>query len=127
MNPLEQVDTSMFLQVPLCGPTRQLAPTPATLLAAGDDAIMLEVRDALKARATRPAIGASLADIVGVVHSAVRGESPPPDIDALQVPPDFAGKPLVTEALVAHAHAHDIQIHVWTINEPDEIRALLDG
>jgi SAM-dependent methyltransferase len=44
---------------------------------------------------------------------------------ALQIPDQFLGRPLVTPELVAAAHAHDLHVHVWTINEPDEIAALL--
>ncbi len=45
---------------------------------------------------------------------------------ALQVPPEFGGRPLVTREFVAHAHAHGIVVHVWTINEPAEMHALFD-
>ena len=45
---------------------------------------------------------------------------------ALQVPPDFGGRPLVTREFVEHAHAHDLVVHVWTIDEPAEMRALLE-
>ena len=38
---------------------------------------------------------------------------------------NFAGRPLVTQELVDHAHGHEIQVHVWTVNELDEIEALL--
>ena len=44
---------------------------------------------------------------------------------ALQIPPEFAGRPLVTPELVDHAHRHDIQVHVWTINDADAIDSLL--
>ncbi|HKA14960.1 MAG TPA: glycerophosphodiester phosphodiesterase family protein, partial [Myxococcota bacterium] len=37
----------------------------------------------------------------------------------------FAGAPLATPALIAAAHAHGVHVHVWTINDPDEIDALL--
>jgi glycerophosphoryl diester phosphodiesterase len=44
---------------------------------------------------------------------------------ALLVPPSFMGRPLVTPEFVAHAHAHDVQVHVWTVNALAEIEALL--
>ena len=61
-----------------------------------------------------------------LAKAALEGGPPPAGPMALQIPAEFAGRPLVTAELVAHAHAHDVQIHVWTINEVDEIEALLD-
>jgi glycerophosphoryl diester phosphodiesterase len=45
---------------------------------------------------------------------------------AVQVPREFAGAPLVSRAFVDHAHANDIQVHVWTINAAAEMAELLD-
>lgn len=46
---------------------------------------------------------------------------------AAQIPPvDPKGRPLATPELVATAHEHGIAVHVWTIDDPDEMRALLD-
>jgi glycerophosphoryl diester phosphodiesterase len=45
---------------------------------------------------------------------------------ALQVPPGFGGRPLVTREFVAHAHAFEIAVHVWTINDPAEMHRLFD-
>jgi glycerophosphoryl diester phosphodiesterase len=45
---------------------------------------------------------------------------------ALQIPPTFGGNPLVTAELVEFAHRHGVQVHVWTINDEDEMRRLLD-
>lgn len=44
--------------------------------------------------------------------------------DALQVPPVFHRLPVVTDRFVSTAHRHGIQVHVWTINDPDEMRRL---
>jgi glycerophosphoryl diester phosphodiesterase len=45
---------------------------------------------------------------------------------ALQVPPDFDGQPVVTKPLIEFAHARELQVHVWTINDPAEMHRLLD-
>jgi glycerophosphoryl diester phosphodiesterase len=44
---------------------------------------------------------------------------------ALQIPAEFLGRPLVTPELVAFAHAQRVQVHVWTINDPAEMRRLI--
>jgi len=96
-----------------------------TLLVAGEDAIQRDVRAVLAETGARPALGASLADILDVVGAATAGRAPTTDSMALQIPAEFAGKPLVTRELVEHCHAHGLLVHVWTINEPDEMRGLL--
>lgn len=97
-----------------------------TLLAAGEDEVMTLLRDALASHPAAPAIGASLGEIVATIGSAL-GRGPMPEgVDALQIPPEFGGQPLATPELVAHAHAHGVEVHVWTINDLDEIAALLE-
>lgn len=43
-----------------------------------------------------------------------------------QVPPTYKGVPLITHRFVAEAHSRDLQVHVWTINDPDEMTRLLN-
>ncbi|GMV17821.1 MAG: glycerophosphodiester phosphodiesterase [Myxococcales bacterium] len=45
--------------------------------------------------------------------------------DALQVPPFYYSLPVVTPRFVRAAHARGLQIHVWTIDDPLEMRRLL--
>lgn len=101
-----------------------------TLIAAGEDPIMRDVRRLLeadsKSPARRPAVGASLGEIVASVSSALNGSPMPEGVMALQIPAEFAGQPLATQELVDHAHGHEVAVHVWTINEIDEIAALLE-
>lgn len=47
-------------------------------------------------------------------------------IDCLQIPLSHRGIPLVTARSIRAAHAADTEVHVWTINDPDEMRRLLD-
>jgi len=44
---------------------------------------------------------------------------------ALQIPPEFAGQPVVTAELIAFAHAHGLEVHVWTVNDEAEMQRLL--
>ena len=96
------------------------------LLAASDDGLMADLRAHLAKTGARPAVGASAGDVLRFVRAALAGKAPPPGPMALQVPPDFAGRPLVTRSFVEHAHRHDLVVHVWTVNEPDEMHRLLD-
>jgi glycerophosphoryl diester phosphodiesterase len=97
-----------------------------TLLAAADDGIMARVRQEVAHRRVPVAIGASAGDVIAFVRSALDDKPPPPGPMALQVPPDFGGRALVTPRFVEHAHAHGLHVHVWTINEPAEIDRMLD-
>lgn len=47
-------------------------------------------------------------------------------VDALQVPHRAGIVPVVTAGLVRRAHAAGIEVHVWTINEAEHMRELLD-
>lgn len=44
----------------------------------------------------------------------------------VQVPHRFRGVPLVTPRFLRAAHRHGIHVQVWTVDEPDEMRDLLD-
>jgi glycerophosphoryl diester phosphodiesterase len=45
---------------------------------------------------------------------------------AAQVPHRARGLPVVTRRFVQRAHRRGVQVHVWTIDDPDEMAALLD-
>jgi glycerophosphoryl diester phosphodiesterase len=49
-----------------------------------------------------------------------------PAYDALQVPVEHEGITLVTPRFLEAAHARGVRVDVWTINEPGEMRRLLD-
>jgi glycerophosphoryl diester phosphodiesterase len=96
-----------------------------TLLAAEKDDTMAAVRAELARRGVAAALGASVGDVLAFVRAALGEGAPPKEPMALQIPPSFSGRPLVTRALVDFAHRHDVQVHVWTINDEDEMRRLL--
>jgi glycerophosphoryl diester phosphodiesterase len=45
---------------------------------------------------------------------------------AAQVPHRARGIPVVTRRFVQRAHRRGVQVHVWTVNDPAEMEALLD-
>jgi len=97
-----------------------------TLLTAESGDITRCLRHHLAERNLPVALGASTEDVLTVVRSALDGSPPETPAMALQIPLEFANRPLVTEALLSHAHAHGIQVHVWTINDEETMAALLD-
>lgn len=97
-----------------------------TLLTTESGTLMQELEDVLNETGIPVARGASAPDVLAFVRAALDGTPPPAGPMALQVPAAYEGSPLVTEAFVHHAHRFDIQVHVWTINEPVEMTRLLD-
>ncbi len=53
------------------------------------------------------------------------GRRPPPG-SCVQVPTAARGLTIVDERFVHTAHALDLAVHVWTIDEPDEMDRLLE-
>jgi glycerophosphoryl diester phosphodiesterase len=49
-----------------------------------------------------------------------------PAYDALQVPLSHRGVPLVTRRFIEAAHASNVRVDTWTINETEQMRRLLD-
>jgi glycerophosphoryl diester phosphodiesterase len=48
-----------------------------------------------------------------------------PRVAALQVPHRLRRLPVTTARLVRRAHRVGVQVHVWTVDDPDQMRALL--
>jgi glycerophosphoryl diester phosphodiesterase len=49
-----------------------------------------------------------------------------PPYDALQVPVEYGGREVVTPLFVKAAHDRGVRVDVWTIDDPEEMRRLLD-
>ena len=89
-------------------------------------------RRAVQNRLSRPVAGS--AGIVGNALFTVLGPVLPArairralrGVHALQVPVRYGAIRVVTPGFVRRAHRHGLQVHVWTINDPAEMRRLLD-
>jgi len=49
-----------------------------------------------------------------------------PPYDALQVPVEYGGREVVTPRFIKAAHNRGVRVDVWTIDDPGEMRRLLD-
>ena len=56
----------------------------------------------------------------------VRRRRRPPPYGCVQVPIRYQNVTVVTAAFVDAAHARDVQVHVWTVDDPAEAHRLLD-
>jgi glycerophosphoryl diester phosphodiesterase len=49
-----------------------------------------------------------------------------PPVDAFQMPERAGSRQVLSPRLVQQAHAHNVAIHVWTVDEENDMRRLLD-
>ena len=94
------------------------------ILASEHDRVLARVRQLTSDIATGFAYGEVVDFIQRVATGQLAGYRPPGQ--AVQIPPEFQGVPLITTETVAAAHALGCEMHVWTINEPPEMERLLD-
>ena len=64
--------------------------------------------------------------VAGVAAYKFGGVAPPEGTRAFQVPISFGGITVVDEAFIDRAHSDGYAVHVWTINDPAEMRQLLE-
>ncbi len=61
-----------------------------------------------------------------VLHRLPFGAGYTPSVDALQVPDVWGGRRVVTPRFIERAHARNIAVHVWTVDEVEDMRRLLE-
>jgi glycerophosphoryl diester phosphodiesterase len=66
-------------------------------------------------------------EIAGFMASLAPDAEPyQPRGDALQIPPEYESGRLVTPQSVAAAHRLSVEVHLWTVNDAAEMRAMLE-
>jgi glycerophosphoryl diester phosphodiesterase len=78
----------------------------------------------------RPATSAGSATIGRVLgalasHSSRLVARALASVDALQVPERYRSLRIVTPRLIAAAHRQNVEVHVWTVNDPRDMRRLV--
>ena len=48
-----------------------------------------------------------------------------PEADAFQIPESWDGRRILTPVFLREAHRRNIPVHVWTVDDPDQMRRLL--
>lgn len=96
---------------------------PQTLLAAEHARIGTRMRAAAPDMLTSFS-AEEVADFVGRLRESRWDGYVPPAI-ALQVPAAWNGIEIVTEPFLEAAHRLELEVHVWTVNEPVEMHRLL--
>ena len=98
-------------------------------LGAQDRVLMATAEAAARARhhAYRGPSSASARQIRAFIllHATPLGPLYTPWTDAFQLPFHWKGRQVVTPTAVAQAHARNMPVHVWTVDDPDEMRILL--
>jgi glycerophosphoryl diester phosphodiesterase len=94
------------------------------LLAAENPAVL----DAIRALDPGTALGSSRADVIAFFAALDAGaiDDFEPRGHALQIPPQAAGRQLATREAIAAAERLGLFVHVWTIDDPREMAALLE-
>jgi glycerophosphoryl diester phosphodiesterase len=49
-----------------------------------------------------------------------------PSLQALQVPEHMLGRKVLTRELIESAHALNLQVHAWTINDEESMKRLIE-
>ena len=81
---------------------------------------------AFRALAPEVATSAATGETATFYFSLQEGSAKVPPAQALQVPATFGDVTVVDERFVEAAHEAGLAVHVWTINEEDEMRAMVD-
>ena len=108
----------------LAGTLRSAGRTEGVIVASFDD----RATDAFSAHAPEIATSPGFSGVADFVRAVQTGDEPPDRLRgyaALQVPAYFGDTQVVDERFVAVAHGIGLAVHVWTIDDPTEMRRLV--
>ena len=106
----------------LANELRRLERSDSVIVASFNDAAI----QAFRALAPDVATSAATGETAAFFFSLGEDRAVVPPVCAFQVPATFGDITVVDERFVQAAHAADIAVHVWTINDLDEMARLID-
>ena len=109
---------------PLCDLIRQYGMGNKVIIPSFSDIAMREFRAVCPEVTT----AASSGEVKQFVYLSFAFLSNPavPAYTAMQVPIESSGITVITPGFVRNAHRRGLQIHAWTINDPDEMKRLIE-
>jgi glycerophosphoryl diester phosphodiesterase len=110
---------------PTVGAVRRAGALDRVLLASFSDARLAALRREVGPRVAT-SMGAREVARLWAQAKLGRARPVPPGVVAAQVPARQGRIRVVTPRFVAHAHRLGLQVHAWTIDDPTEMRELLD-
>jgi len=112
------------MAAPLCDLIREYGMEEKALIPSFNDESIQEFRAACPEVAT--AAGHDEVQDFVIRGFLLLGGTISPEFEALQVPEKDNGIPIVTRLFLWFAHNRNVQVHIWTINEPDEMERFID-
>ncbi len=121
---IEMKPESETLPGALCSLVRERSLATRVIVASGSRTNLERFRSACPEVATSGSFS-EVTKFVVYEKSGV-GESYSPPFDAIQTPARIRSLDLVTPEYLAAAHKLNVEVHVWIINDPDEMKRLID-
>mgnify|MGYP000916118528 CR=1 FL=1 len=121
---VEIKQTTPSLAQPLCDLIRRHGLEQRVIVPSFSDQAIREFRQACPEVATAAARDEVTAFVL--LNYAFLAGTVSPAYQALHVPERSSGITVVTPGAVAAAHQRGVQVHVWTVNDPDDMRRFLD-
>jgi len=102
----------------------ELGHAEITLLAAEKDIMIERLRPAAPGFPTN-FCGSESLEFIQRTHQNDWDDYTPPG-DALQIPEEYGGMPILTPELLDAAHRLEIEVHIWTVNDTADMERLLE-
>lgn len=112
------------MTVPFCDLIREHSMEEKIIVASFSDAAIQSFRRTCPEVATAPA-GDEVRNFV-LLNFIFLSDILRPNYQAFQVPVESGGIPVINGRFVRAAHSRNIQVQVWTINDPAEMQRLID-
>lgn len=109
---------------PLCSLLRERKMIDRVIVGSFRQAVLDEFRQECPEAATS-ASPSEVTEFLALEKTGI-SESYSPPMQALQIPENLGGLPVVTKDFVESAHKRNLKVHVWTINETADMQRLIE-